>query len=667
MLRTLVSAFLLFLCSSAFARAEIISVPPDGNLQAALDAAHPGDTIVLAAGARFVGQFRFPAKSGTVTLTSSGLLPDRRITEEDAPLLATIASGSGAMALDLFDSAHWTIDGIRFEPNVGGFGEIIGIGRSEHIHLRRLLFVVPDGQEQKRFVLGNGRHITLTQSHCAGVWRTGQDSQCFAAWDGAGPYTITDNFLEAASENVMFGGEDSVSPDSMPADILVEKNFFSKRLAWKGLPRVVKNLFELKAARRVIVRHNVFERNWVDGQPGAAILFTPRNQSGGAPWSAVEDVLFEYNIVRDTPTHFNILGFDNNQVSGQTTRIVIRQNLLLGSGGGRVALIGNEVGQLEFSHNTYVNPQTAESAMITLYAEGSIPDATGTRPSAYAVETLTFANNLLQFNTYGLHSAIGLGTNALSGMTRQYTWANNVLAGGSGKYPPTTTFIPADEYPTHLDQEYFLAPTSPFQSMATDGTDIGWNRGTPPDPDPYPDPDPVPVAITATTPPAGRATVTYSARLAATGGSGSYTWSVETGALPDGLAVDSTTGAISGTPTRAGSHSFTVRAADASDPQNFATAAFTIDISPAISVSTTALPPGVRGRAYSAQLSAADNVGSVTWSIASGTLPAGLTLNPSTGVISGRPTKTGTFDFVVGVRDEQTTATRALSIPVANK
>jgi hypothetical protein len=110
-----------------------------------------------------------------------------------------------------------------------------------------------------------------------------------------------------------------------------------------------------------------------------------------------------------------------------------------------------------------------------------------------------------------------------------------------------------------------------------------------------------------------------------------------------------------------------VRAADASDPQNFATAAFTVDISPAISVSTTALPPGVRGRVYSTQLSAADNVGSVTWSIASGTLPAGLTLNPSTGVISGRPTKTGTFDFVVGVRDEQTTATRALSIPVANK
>ena len=659
------------LFSAAGSTAAVITVSAGENLQAALDHAQPGDTIVLPAGARFTGQFRFPAKTGTVTLTSSGPLPDRRITEADAPLMATIASGSGAMALDMIDSAHWLIDGIRFEPNVGGFGEVIAIDRATHVELRRLLLVVPDGQEQKRFVLGNGRHITLRQSHCAGVWRSGQDSQCFVAWDGAGPYTITDNFLEAASENIMFGGADSTAPDTVPADILVERNFFSKRLEWKGQRRGVKNLFELKAARRVVIRHNVFERNWVDAQSGAAILFTPRNQNGGAPWTSIEDVVFEHNIVRDTPTHFNILGFDNNAISAQTTRIVIRNNLLLGSGGGRFALIGNEVGALEFSHNTYVNPQTAESSMIALYAEGSIPEVGGSRPSSYAVSALTFVDNLMQFNTYGLHSSLGVGTNALTAMTHRYTWMNNVLAGGWGTYPPTTTFIPADEYSTHLDAEYFLVPTSPFKSMATDGTDIGWNTppdpNPDPDPDPNPDPDPLPVAIDGSAPPNGRLTVSYSSRLSATGGSGSFVWTVEVGALPGGLGLDAATGVIEGTPTHTGSYTFTVRATDASGAQNSADAVYVVEISPAISISTAALPDGVRGRPYSAQLAAADHVGPFTWSIVSGALPAGLALDPSTGVLSGRPTKSGTFTLTVAVRDEQTTASRALSIRIANK
>ena len=122
--------------------------------------------------------------------------------------------------------------------------------------------------------LGNGQDITLTQSHCQGVWKSGQDSQCFAAWDGAGPYTITDNFLEAASENVLFGGADSSSAANIPADIRIERNLFTKDLAWKGQSRQVKNLLELKAAKRVIIRDNVFERSWTEGQVGRAVLFT---------------------------------------------------------------------------------------------------------------------------------------------------------------------------------------------------------------------------------------------------------------------------------------------------------------------------------------------------------------------------------------------------------
>lgn len=405
--------------------------------------------MLLSPNHRYVGQFVCPPKSGRVTLRSAGILPERRM-PVDAPELAIMASGVGAEVLNLHNTAHWHLDGLRLEPNVGGHGEVISIQDGERITLRRLILNVPEGAQQKRFILGNGRHITVTQSHCEGVWRDGQDSQAFVAWDGAGPYTITDNRLDAASENVMFGGADSRSADRMPADILIENNFFSKRLAWKGRSRNVKNLFELKAAKRVVVRHNTFDQNWPDGQNGTAIVFTPRNQEGTAPWSCVEDVLFEHNVVGNTPSILNILGWDYLHPSGRATNIRFRDNLFLGNGG-RLATIGNEVGTLIFENNTYVQPQIVEATMIALYAEGQILEAgQPSRPSAYAIESLTMLGNLLQMNTYGIHSPYGLGRVALERMVKSLVWQRQALIGPGGDYPEDTIFMaagpPAPEY-----------------------------------------------------------------------------------------------------------------------------------------------------------------------------------------------------------------------------
>ena len=162
---------------------------------------------------------------------------------------------------------------------------------------------------------------------------------------------MTDNYLEAASENVMFGGANSSSPANVPADILVENNHFSKRLEWRGdHPAAVKNLFELKSAKRAIIRNNLFERNWTDAQNGYGILFTVRNDDGGAPWSVVEDVLFERNVVRDVENGFNVLGYDSYQPSGRTTRVTIRNNLIVTAG--TFLQAGGEVGTLTVDHNT---------------------------------------------------------------------------------------------------------------------------------------------------------------------------------------------------------------------------------------------------------------------------------------------------------------------------
>ena len=87
-----------------------------------------------------------------------------------------------------------------------------------------------------------------------------------------------------------------------------------------------------------------------------------------------------------------------------------------------------------------------------------------------------------------------------------------------------------------------------------------------------------------------------------------------------------------------------------------------------LAITTTALPGGVAGSAYSQTLAAAGGVTPYTWSVVSGTLPAGLALAPATGIISGTPTAPGTSTFTVQVADSEgtpATATASFSIEVA--
>lgn len=90
----------------------------------------------------------------------------------------------------------------------------------------------------------------------------------------------------------------------------------------------MKNSFELKHAHRVLIVGNVFENNWANAQVGFAILFTPRNRDGTAPWSGVEDVTFTLNVVRHTGSGIAMLGTDDNNPSQPLSRVVIQNNLL---------------------------------------------------------------------------------------------------------------------------------------------------------------------------------------------------------------------------------------------------------------------------------------------------------------------------------------------------
>ena len=178
--------------------------------------------------------------------------------------------------------------------------------------------------------------------------------------------------------------------------------------------------------------------------------------------------------------------------------------------------------------------------------------------------------------------------------------------------------------------------------------------------------------VTTTSLPGAIVGTAYSQTLAASGGTGALNWTISAGALPAGLSLAATTGVISGTPTTAGTASFTVTVTDSATPTaNTATKALSITVAApgALTVTTTTLPGATIGTAYSQTLAATGGTGALTWSISVGALPPGLSLAATTGVISGIPTTAGTASFTLTVTDSASptpnTATMALSIAVA--
>jgi len=163
------------------------------------------------------------------------------------------------------------------------------------------------------------------------------------------------------------------------------------------------------------------------------------------------------------------------------------------------------------------------------------------------------------------------------------------------------------------------------------------------------------VAIGTTSLPEATADQAYSTEVQATGGLGSYTWSVASGQLPAGLSLDPSTGMISGVPQAPGATTFTVEAADGSSPALTASARFSLSVAEAgspLSVATSSLPSTAQGDDYSAPVYSVGGLGLLQWQVASGALPAGLALDPSTGVISGEVQEAGIFNFTVQVTDQ---------------
>ena len=171
-----------------------------------------------------------------------------------------------------------------------------------------------------------------------------------------GPLRIAGNFIEASSENILFGGG---SATVRPTDIEIRHNHFFKPMIWKkgqtgfvggtnGNPFVVKNHIELKNAVRVLVEGNIFENNWGGfSQSGYSILLTPKSQSGPngtnlCPSCAVTDITIRYNKISHTGAGISMANVRSDNggiaIAGQrysihdTTIDDIRTAFFVGSG-----------------------------------------------------------------------------------------------------------------------------------------------------------------------------------------------------------------------------------------------------------------------------------------------------------------------------------------------
>lgn len=577
------------------AGAATIQVKAGDNLQAAINAAAPGDTLLLDPGVTYTGNFVLPVKSGAAFITirtagSAGLPGDgSRISPSHAPLLAKIRSSNAGAAIRTAPGAHhWRLLLLELPSTMQGYGDILQIGDGSSV--QNLASMVPHTIEldrlyihgdplmgQKRGVALNAANVTIRNCYIADIKAIGIDTQAIGGWNGPGPFLIENNYLEASGENLLLGGADPAIANLVSENVVVRHNYMSRPLSWRdpvvpapgnvsagagtggslaagtygyrvvarrrvgggviarstasaeatvtlvngGAARIswtavpdaleyyvygrgmnwtatgtsftdtgaggrggaaptsigdrwlVKNLFELKNARNVVVENNIFENNWAHGQVGYAILFTPRNQDGACTWCVVENVTFHSNVVRNAGGGINILGYDNLAPSRQTANIRITQNLFYGidksyGGSGWFLLIGDEPRDVTVDHNT-----VDATANALLYVYG------GTATAPRAVQGFAFTNNAIRHNDYGINGTnFSFGTGILSNyFPAAVVRGNWIQAGYASRYPAGNYFGGTFEsgFLDVAGRNYTAVPGGVLAGQATDGSDIGAN------------------------------------------------------------------------------------------------------------------------------------------------------------------------------------------------
>jgi len=471
------------------------------DLQAALNSARLGDVIILQEGATYSGPFVLPKKEGSgwlvvrtsaadSSLASGGIL---RASPSAASHMARLIAPRGPVVSVSPGAHHYYFIGLEVSPTPDTYlyslvaPEVEPRTEAEQFHhvvFDRCYLHGDPGKGSRRAVVMNGRHLAVIHSHLSDFKEVGADSQALIGWNGSGPFKIVDNYLEGAGENVMFGGADPAIPDLVPSDIEIRGNTFAKNPRWNPSAAAhdesrwtVKALLELKNARRVLIEGNVLESTWDN-----ALLFTPRNQSGTAPWSTVENVTVRYNWFRRVYSIVRILGADNEHPSRPSGPILMEHNVAedLSVGGDSnpkaMVLLGGP-NDVTIRHNTILTTPDRGSSFLFL---------AGAR--AKRGNVFTFRDNIVDVGAYGIIAedpGLGpTGDNMLDGHFETWSFAPNVLIGSlrveTGRYPRGQAWVRTLNAVGFVDlarADLRLGPTSRYRGTASDGTDPGADIG----------------------------------------------------------------------------------------------------------------------------------------------------------------------------------------------
>ena len=428
----------------------IRNVAQGQSVQDAIDAAVPGDTIVLQAGALFTEQITLKRKSNPsskwIVIRSSStafdpggtLAPGTRVNGASTAHTSQMARirGIGNNATPIQTEwnpanpqavTHYRLVGLDVAPSDTFLVAVIELGSPSATTNSASDMVVdrcyvhglddPAGHYRRGIAL-QGSRMAVIDSDVSNFHTPNQpEAQSIVGWNGAGPFKIVNNFLEAAGENVLFGGATPAENQLVPSDIEIRRNLFTKRTAWQNRTAYsVKNLFELKAGRRILLEGNILENSWPDEQ-FYAIVLTPVS-SGGCTWCVVEDITVRHNLIRHAVGGVNIASVNS---AGPSRRIAFVNNLWddinpaayghSGSTKFMQLLSGPE--DVIFEHNTVIN-YTSNA----VYFDQS-PAALG----------FVFRDNLIRRGTFGVNGGGSSEGDALALYAPDAIFVENAIAG----------------------------------------------------------------------------------------------------------------------------------------------------------------------------------------------------------------------------------------------
>lgn len=289
-----------------------ITVPAGTSLQAAIDAAPDGATLLVEPGT-FEERITV-AKPLTIKPTIA--VVDGRATAV-SPTVWLTSSGPTVT----ISGSHVNLTGLGVQSTNCDQDLLVDVG--DHTVLDRCVLLGDPIKGQHRGIQAHGGNCQYLQCYVDNCFLPGRDAQALSGWDGTNGLLVDDCYLGGGAQSIMFGGADPSDESRTPRNVLIKRSTLSKSPDWYACGAQIKCALELKNCLDFAIEDCVLDYAGISGgSTGYSILFTPRNQNNSAPYSSVQRVRVERCLCRYAGGGANLLGSDDANPSGPLSDVV---------------------------------------------------------------------------------------------------------------------------------------------------------------------------------------------------------------------------------------------------------------------------------------------------------------------------------------------------------